>query len=984
MKNIILTVILIVFSVSLYAQQANEQDCIAAIPVCTGYYFQPNSYVGMGFVPNEIPTGGGCPGNCMLDGELNCVWYMITVNSNGMLGFLITPNNSSDDYDWVVYDLTNNKCEDIISMASQLQVSCNWSGTAGPTGPNGGHTQVCGSAGSNNKCALIPVQEGETYVINISNWSSTQNGYALDFATSTAAVYDTIPPEIVEIYDEEVSGCSTNELKFDFSERVRCDRVTAGVFEVIGPGGPYTVTDVIGEACEFGDWENQYTLYLDKPFKSNGVYDLILHSGFNGVVDACNNIAPADTIPFTLDLGAPIIDETGVVIVNSTCGVANGSVTGLSVSGTGTLYYDWTDQSGSTVGTDLDLIDVPSGTYSLEVTDDFNCVTTAGPFQVLDEGAPTVDETGMNINSSTCSDPNGSITGLVPDGNEPFTFQWLDQGGNPAGNDIDLIDAMAGVYTLTVEDVNTCQVVAGPYDLTDIPGPTLDEDNMLIVSSRCDSLNGSITGIFTTGSTALTFEWIDGSGTSVGNDIDLIDVRGGQYTLTISDLNNCEISGGPYIVDSLPAPKLNESGINIVDADCNESNGSITGIVVNGPLPMNYSWTDQGGGVVSTQLDLLNVPSGYYTLEVSNVNNCYKYSGPHEVDNIGGADITSVINQNPTCELPNGMIEVYAVGGLGQLEYSIDGGQNWQITSDFLQLLPAIYDIQVRDEHACITTYTPITLQNEGTAVHASANSNDPVCEGDPINLSCNVTGAQYVWNGPSGFTSNQQNPVIAAASLNNDGVYNVIVITSPYNCTDTVQTTLTVLPSYAMSANISPSANPIIRGESVSFTATCTPVGFSDEYIWMVDGVEVQRGPDSVYTTDALLNEQVVSCNIYTNNSCVAINPISSNNIVMEVKEQPMHFPNSFKPSSTFADNQVFKPKTNLTKIDNYSMYIYNKWGQEIFKSSDFNTGWDGKMNGKLCPVGVYVYSVVYQLEGNQSKEGEKFELKGTVLLVQ
>ena len=57
---------------------------------------------------------------------------------------------------------------------------------------------------------------------------------------------------------------------------------------------------------------------------------------------------------------------------------------------------------------------------------------------------------------------------------------------------------------------------------------------------------------------------------------------------------------------------------------------------------------------------------------------------------------------------------------------------------------------------------------------------------------------------------------------------------------------------------------------------------------------------------------------------------------------------------------------------------------GQEIFKSDDVNDGWDGQLKGKAVPVGVYVYAVTYELYGNESQEGERFELQGTFVLVQ
>lgn len=170
------------------AQQPTEQDCLGAIPVYDYHYSQPNSYVGSGNYPNEIPTTGGCPGNCMLSGELNCVWYVISFISDGDFGFRLSPNNPSDDYDWVVYDLSNNSCGDIFTMVDSLQVSCNWSGTANSTGPTGHSTITCGSAGSGPYCNLIPVHAGENYVINISNYSSTQYGYTLDLSMTTAAI----------------------------------------------------------------------------------------------------------------------------------------------------------------------------------------------------------------------------------------------------------------------------------------------------------------------------------------------------------------------------------------------------------------------------------------------------------------------------------------------------------------------------------------------------------------------------------------------------------------------------------------------------------------------------------------------------------------------------------------------------------------------------------------------------------------------------
>src|SRR5210317_2437711 len=90
----LLILLVSIFANKTFAQTPTDQDCLGAIPVCEGYYYQPNSYTGSGNYPNEIPSGGsGCPSNCMLDGEKNCVWYYVTVQSDGLMGFEINPNN---------------------------------------------------------------------------------------------------------------------------------------------------------------------------------------------------------------------------------------------------------------------------------------------------------------------------------------------------------------------------------------------------------------------------------------------------------------------------------------------------------------------------------------------------------------------------------------------------------------------------------------------------------------------------------------------------------------------------------------------------------------------------------------------------------------------------------------------------------------------------------------------------------------------------
>jgi len=108
--------------------------------------------------------------------------------------------------------------------------------------------------------------------------------------------------------------------------------------------------------------------------------DLILQPVNEGnytltVTDAlgCTSIAG----PFgIIDLAGPTLDLNSIVIQNTGCNEANGSISGIQVvGGNGNLLYDWSN-GASSVGTTLDLSNLLAGDYVLIVTDEENCTVT--------------------------------------------------------------------------------------------------------------------------------------------------------------------------------------------------------------------------------------------------------------------------------------------------------------------------------------------------------------------------------------------------------------------------------------------------------------------------------------------------------------------------------------------------------------------------------------------------------------------------------
>lgn len=564
MQKIALLTLMLSVSSAITAQVPTVQDCLGAIPVCQDIYIEENTYVGTGNYPNEIyePPGqctGYCPNSCM-DGEQNSVWYVFTVQQSGNLRLTIDPDVNSDDYDWAIYDISTLRCDDIYGNPLTMQKSCNAAGGAGFQGSTGISSQMGGS-GSCNNCgatnkwnADMYVEAGKTFVLVMCNWAGAgaQGGYILDFSDSDAIIYDDVRPELEDVLEDEIH-CGVDYIIVDFSENVECSSVNPGDFLVDGPGGPYTVIDVHGQACDLGgDYESRYTLTLDREINEDGLYSVELIA-LNFIYDACNNVALGNTITFNVDLGAPEIDESSMVISAATCGLTNGSITGIEISGTPPYDYQWTDSNGNIVGTDLDLIDVPGEEYTLTVMDEMTCSTTGGPYEVIETGAPDIIETNMVITQANYGANNGSIVGIEVEGNGPFQFTWRDETNAVAGTTLDLTNIYSGYYSLETIDVNDCDTITGPYFVPQIGGPlsvTVISSPSVICIGESSTLNAMTTG----GAGNYTFNWVSdppGFSTDVQNPT-VSPLVTTTYTVTVSDGFNIVTESATVTVNELP------------------------------------------------------------------------------------------------------------------------------------------------------------------------------------------------------------------------------------------------------------------------------------------------------------------------------------------------------------------------------------------------------------------------------------------------
>lgn len=89
------------------------------------------------------------------------------------------------------------------------------------------------------------------------------------------------------------------------------------------------------------------------------------------------------------------------------------------------------------------------------------------------------------------------------------------------------------------------------------------------------------------------------------------------------------------------------------------------------------------------------------------------------------------------------------------------------------------------------------------------------------------------------------------------------------------------------------------------------------------------------------------------------------------------MYMPSAFSPNNDQLND--FYPDNHYTSPgSDYELNIYNRWGQEIFRSYEIDKQWDGTFNGSECPQDIYLFKIKYR-----SCDDHLRHFRGTITLV-
>ncbi len=289
-----------------YCNYLHSQACstlgqtpATAFPVCGTTVFEQ---VTVPICTNKDIPVFGCENSNASYADKNPYWYRFTCFKSGTLGFLITPKDLGDDYDWQLFDITDHDPNDVYTDRS-LFVVANWSGSYGITGTsaNTANSTQCASDPTDHETTyskMPELQEGHTYLLLVSHFTDSQSGYSLSFAGGSASITDPKMPDVLGAQ----GNCDGTKVMVKLNKRMKCSSLATNGsdFKLLNYNSSIIAASAI--SCNTGFDMDSIVLTFEKPLPP-GEYTLVTQKGrdYNTLLDYCDRAVPENaSIPFTV------------------------------------------------------------------------------------------------------------------------------------------------------------------------------------------------------------------------------------------------------------------------------------------------------------------------------------------------------------------------------------------------------------------------------------------------------------------------------------------------------------------------------------------------------------------------------------------------------------------------------------------------------------------------------------------------------------
>jgi gliding motility-associated-like protein len=292
----------------------------------------------------------------------------------------------------------------------------------------------------------------------------------------------------------------------------------------------------------------------------------------------------------------PTLTPTHLSCYNGTNGAASISLAG----GTSPFTYTWSPGSSN----NQTISNLTAGTYTCNVKDGNGCPYT----YTIAITQPSQINPIPSSTSVTCSGAaNGTAAVLVTGGTSPYTYSWSPTGGTSAT----AVNLPGGVYNVTIHDNNGCPRVVTL---------TVTEASPIVLSCTTTNIKcygthtGSVTVNATGGTGNPSFTWTP----SGGSNSSATGLNPGTYTCTVQDQNGCTT----FTTATITQPAQMSVTTTYHGPTCSGATNGYASVNANGGVaPYTYSWNTNP---VQTSANPTNMPSGTYTVVVTDQNGCPK------------------------------------------------------------------------------------------------------------------------------------------------------------------------------------------------------------------------------------------------------------------------------------------------------------------------------------------------------------------------
>ncbi|MGM0649582.1 MAG: gliding motility-associated C-terminal domain-containing protein [Bacteroidota bacterium] len=523
----------------------------------------------------------------------------------------------------------------------------------------------------------------------------------------------------------------------------------------------------------------------------------------------------------------------------------------LSESGGDAESWAWTGPNGFSSDEQNPVISpagfVHSGTYYVTVTDE-NACTNTDEVEVIVIKPPSAT---AESNSPVCE---GNDIELFETAGEADTWVWSGPNDFSSTNQNPVISSVTtaadSIYTVTITDANGCTATDNVSVEVNPVSDALAESNSPVCEGGNIELSESAGG-------AESWTWSGPDGfTSSSPEPTIVSANSahsGTYSVTITDASGCTNTDD---VDVNVNPTPDEPEVDI-DCDGGADNGMVT---VTSPLGGDYEYTIDGT-TYQPEVEFGPLTNGSYAVTVMDIGTGCTASGTSFNVDCGCSDPTTLdlssVSGN-TCEgtaftvsnntFNGSATEVNLVhDGSGNLDSSTFTSSPFDFTytpdpADAGNVVTITVSTNNPEGSPCVSAEQDFTL-TVSEAGTVNINSNSPICEGEDIHLT--ETGGYAVsweWEGPDGFSSTDNNPVINSVTTDASGTY-YLTITDGNGCanTDSLDVIVSSAPDVVAESN-----SPVCENDNIELTESG---GEADTWQW--------EGPDG-FSSDQ--NNPVIS----------------------------------------------------------------------------------------------------------------------------